>query len=214
MKRLLSRIREPFASLSHLAGAILAAVLVTALLLGARSTEAAIGFGAFLVGAIAMFGASAAYHGGAAHKAYLQRLDHAAIYLMIAGSYVPVCLLALAGAVKWTVLGLQLGLAGTGATLSLVFRKVPEAVRMVLYILMGWMALPFLGAIARGSSPSVVAWMVAGGIAYTVGAVVYATERPKLWPGRFGSHDLWHVFVLGGAGCHLGMMHALSSATG
>ena len=100
-------------------------------------------------------------------------------------------------------------LATLGGAYSLLRAKTPEALRMVLYIVQGWMALPLLGTIARGSSPTVVAWIVAGGLVYTFGAVIYATERPRLWPGRFGSHDLWHLFVLGGTACHLMMMRAL-----
>ena len=168
-----------------------------------------IGFAVFGICAAGLYAASAIYHGASEDRRYLQRFDHAAIYFMIAGSYVPVSLLALGGTARWSVLSLQFGLATLGAAYSLLRAKTPEALRMVLYIVQGWMALPLLGTIARGSSPAVVAWIVAGGLVYTFGAVIYATERPRLWPGRFGSHDLWHLFVIGGTGCHLMMMRAL-----
>ncbi len=206
------RLREPFSALSHAAGVPLALLAVGGLVLSARSTPAVVGLLVFGACALALYGASAAYHAageGAAGHLWLQRLDHAAIYFMIAGTYVPVALVALHGAARWAVLGAQFALATLGAAYSLLSPRTPEALRMALYLLMGWMALPLLGTIARGSSREVVLWIAAGGLTYTVGAVVYATERPRLWPGRFGSHDLWHLFVLGGTGCHLMMMRAL-----
>lgn len=204
------KFREPFSALSHAVGGLLVLAAVIALVVTAMNRPMAMaGFAVFGICALALYAASATYHAASEDRRFLQRLDHAAIYFMIAGSYVPVSLLALHGSARWTVLGLQFGLATIGATYSLVRAKTPEALRMVLYIVQGWMALPLLGTIARGSSSTVVAWIVAGGLVYTLGAVVYATERPRLWPGRFGSHDLWHLFVLGGTGCHLMMMRSL-----
>ena len=204
------RPQEPFNALSHALGAVLIAPAVAALIaLAPKTWPAIVGLLAFGVCALALYTASAIYHAAGEGRPFLQRLDHAAIYFMIAGSYLPVALLALAGALRWWVLGLQLGMATLGAGYSLLKAKTPEALRMTLYILMGWMALPLLGPIARGSSPAVVAWIAAGGLTYTFGAVVYATGRPRLWPGRFGSHELWHLFVLGGTACHLMMMRAL-----
>ena len=204
------KLREPFSALSHAAGGLLVLAAVIALIVTTGDQPVAIaGFLVFGLCGLGLYAASAVYHGASEDKRFLQRLDHAAIYFMIAGSYVPVALLALPPATRWTVLGVQFGLATLGGAYSLLRAKTPEALRMVLYIVQGWMALPLLGTIARGSSPTVVAWIVAGGLTYTFGAIIYATERPRLWPGRFGSHDLWHLFVLGGTACHLMMMRAL-----
>lgn len=204
------KLREPFSALSHAVGALLVLVAVAALVaISPGRPDAIVGFLVFGLCAVGLYAASATYHAASEDRRYLQRLDHAAIYFMIAGSYVPVALVALDGSIRWTVLGLQFGLATLGAAYSLLRAKTPEALRMVLYIVQGWMALPLLGTIARGSSSAVVGWIIAGGLVYTFGAVIYATERPRLWPGRFGSHDLWHLFVLGGTGCHLMMMRSL-----
>ncbi len=204
------RPREPFNALSHAAGGLLVLIGVAALVSIASDRPAAIvGFLIFGLCGLGLYAASAIYHAAREDKPFLQRLDHAAIYFMIAGTYVPVALLALNGTARWSVLGLQFGLATLGAAYSLFRAKTPEALRMTLYIVQGWMALPLLGTIARDSSQAVASWIVAGGLTYTLGAVVYATGRPRLWPGRFGSHELWHLFVIGGTACHLMMMRAL-----
>lgn len=204
------RLAEPFNALSHALGAILVIPAVAGLIAVAPKTLPAVGgLLAFGLCALTLYTASATYHAAGEARPFLQRLDHAAIYFMIAGSYLPVALLALDGPLRWWVLGLQLGMATLGAAFSLLRPKTPESLRMTLYILMGWMALPLLQAIARGSSHSVVLWIAAGGLTYTVGAVVYATGRPRLWPEYFGAHELWHLFVLGGTACHLMMMRAL-----
>ena len=101
---------------------------------------------------------------------------------------------------------------GKGILASLFWRRAPEWVRVVLYLLMGWLAVVAIGPLHRAMPPAAFAWLVVGGVLYTVGAVVYATDRPHLWPGKFSAHDLWHVFVLGGSGCHFAMMVRLAAA--
>jgi hemolysin III len=158
-----------------------------------------------------MFVSSALYHWLRLDHQWLQRMDHAAIYVMIAGSYTPVALLGLPGVAGWVVLGLQWGLALVGVAAAATRDKTPTPLRLTLYLVMGWMIVVLVPQVLAATSPATVAWMVAGGVSYTVGAIVYASKRPQLWPGKFGFHELWHVFVLGGAACHLVVMITLYS---
>lgn len=204
------RIREPFNAISHLAGAILIALGTVFLVLGNLPTPVAwISFIIFGAGAVFLFSSSAAYHWGSENKTWLQRLDHSAIYVMIAGTYTPISLLALPSPEKWIVLASQWALALTGVLVTVTRDKTPTWLRLTLYLVMGWMVVAFLSSLRSLAPVQTIAWLFAGGLAYTVGAVVYATKRPKLWPGKFSSHELWHLFVLGGAACHFMVMISL-----
>ena len=190
-------IREPFNAISHLVGAVVFGV--GALVLLAISGHPA--FFVYAVGAVGLFTCSTVYHWRKIGK-WPQRFDHAAIYAMIAGCYTPISLLALPTPHKWIVLGLQWSMAAIGIIVSLSRDKTPTWLRLVLYLGMGWMILPILGTALPGLGSAGVAWMVAGGLAYSLGVVVYASKRPNPWPGKFGHHEIWHLFVLAGAACH------------
>jgi hemolysin III len=133
-------------------------------------------------------------------------MDHAAIYCMIAGTYFPVAIFGIEGPLGIGVLVVQCLLCAIGVTTTIVMDKPPTWLRLVLYLAMGWMMLPFVGILVPKIGTVAVIWMFAGGLAYTVGTVVYASKRPKLWPGKFSFHELWHVFVLVGAVCHFMVM--------
>ncbi|MDI9635566.1 hemolysin III family protein [Kamptonema cortianum] len=194
------RIREPFNTFSHLAGAVLLLVGICWLLfLDPRSW---VGLTVFGVAGALMFGASAAYHWGDQRRQFLRRLDHAAIYLMIAGSYTPLCLYGMTQPAATWVLASQWTLASCGAVVSLSIDKTPTWFRLALYLAMGWMALPVIGAILPVAGTEPVAWMFIGGAFYTIGAVVYGIKKPDILPQQFGFHGLWHLFVLGGAASH------------
>jgi hemolysin III len=136
----------------------------------------------------------------------LQRLDHGAIYGLILGTYVPVCLVTLRGGWGWTLLGLETGLASFGVVASIFWKRAPDWLRVTLYIVMGWLALIAMGPLRTALPPSAIAWLVGGGVIYSVGTVIYALDRPHLWPGKFSAHDLWHLFVMGGSACHFVLM--------
>lgn len=156
-------------------------------------------FGASLV---ALYTASALYHGVRREAPWLQRFDHMAIYLLIAGSYAPMALTALRGPWGDGLLAAQGLLAAIGIGANLGLGGGPKWLRLVLYLVMGWMALAAIGPMRATFPPGALDWLLAGGIAYTVGCVVYAVKRPRLWPAVFGSHELWHLFVLAGSACH------------
>lgn len=209
------RIREPFNAVSHLVGAILAVVGLSYLLYAGRTDPRALaGFSIYGALTTLLFAASAAYHWSHRGGKWLQRLDHAAIYLMIAGTYTPVCLLGLEGKAGTIVLALQWTLAAVGAIVTFTMTKPPTWLRLVLYLAMGWMVLPLIGILSQRVSGAGLAWTIAGGLAYTLGTIVYASKRPNPWPGRFGSHEIWHLFVLAGGICHFALMVCLARLVG
>jgi len=201
------KIREPFNAISHLLGAVFALV-GTAYLILSRELIGLPVLALFIFGlsAILMFGASSLYHWTPEVFLPLRKFDHSSIYIMIAGSYTPMCLIAFTGPVRWVVLGLEWTLAAIGIAAAMSMEKPPTWLRLTLYLVMGWMILPILGLVNKDLPSQALAWMVAGGFFYTIGSVIYAVKKPDLWPGRFGFHELWHLFVLGGFGCHFAMM--------
>jgi hemolysin III len=129
------------------------------------------------------------------------RMDHCAIYVLIAGTYTPVCLLVLNKTIGIPMLIAQYTLAAIGILLIHTCRSAPHFIRVTLYLLMGWMIVLDLGHLRMLMPPEGIAWIIAGGVTYTIGCIVFAIDKPHLWPGRFSAHDLWHVFVLAASAC-------------
>ncbi|MBV9850879.1 MAG: hemolysin III family protein [Armatimonadetes bacterium] len=203
-------LREPFCGISHGVGAAFSvAGLMLLLVLSKGHPWHVVSFAIYGVSLILLYTASALYHSLAVPERIadrLMRLDHCAIYLLIAGTYTPVCLLVLRGAWGWSIFGVEWGLALTGILATLLWRTAPDWFRVVLYVLMGWLIVIAFGPL-RAALPAPAFWgIVAGGLTYSVGTIIFATDRPHLWPGRFSAHDLWHLFVLGGSACHFAVM--------
>ncbi len=136
----------------------------------------------------------------------LQRLDHAMIYVLIAGTYTPVCLILLRGAWGWSLFGVEAALAAVGVSFSIFWNRVPDWLRVVLYLSMGWLIVVAFAPLRHVLTPSVCGWMIAGGVTYSIGTIIFAADRPHLIPGKFHAHDLWHCFVLAGSVCHFLMI--------
>ncbi len=152
-----------------------------------------------------MFASSALYHLLHAPDhiiVWLKRLDHMAIFLLIAGSYTPFCLIPLHGPVGWGLFSAVWALALAGVFLKLFWLSAPRWLSTVVYVSMGWLIVfaiePAIDTIPAGA----LWWLLYGGLAYTVGAIVYATKKPDPWPRWFGFHEIWHLFVMAGAFCH------------
>ena len=204
--KLLRAIKEPFCGLSHALGVVLSVAALVALLWLADgrlwNTTAAAIYGATLV---ALYAASALYHSlrvSPRAEVWLQRLDHSAIFLLIAGSYTPICLLALRGERGWILLAAVWSLALIGIAGGLLWKTMPDWLRVTLYVIMGWLVLGALAPLREGLSSAGLAWLVIGGAVYSVGTLIFALDKPHLWPGKFSAHDLWHLFVIGGSICH------------
>ena len=197
-----SRLKDPFSAVSHYLGAGLAVVGLIHLGILTHSWPLAFWSTAFFgVTLVFQYLASGIYHTVPDTPDSLQKIDHAAIYILILGTYTPVCLLALPKIWGYTLLGIQLILALIGLVFVFRFDSKPRWLRIVLCATMGWLVVvatkPLLAAF-----PIPFWWLLAGGVVYSIGTIIYGTQRPRLWPGKFGSHDLWHLFVIGGSLCH------------
>ena len=202
------RLREPASGLSHLAGALAGAlglVLLIRLALAHGGPRHVVSFAIFGGTMVATYLASAVYHLADVSPAGIRRLrrcDHAAIYLFIAGSYTPFCLVPLHGWVGWTMLVAIWTMALAGVIMKLFWLEAPRWAVVGPYLVMGWMALLCIVPLARALPPAGMAWVIAEGLAYSVGAIIYATKRPDPFPGVFGFHEIWHLFVIAGSFCH------------
>lgn len=203
------RIREPVNALSHLAGLILAAIGTVILLRMARGAWETAAFAIYGCSLIVLYAASTLYHAVTLppHRLRPYRtLDHIAIYFLIAGTYTPVALLTLHGAVGWALLAAAWGVAAAGIPFKIWFLDAPPWISTGMYLAMGYMALGAAVPLAASVSLWGLWWLAAGGVAYTVGAIIFTRGRPDPFPGVFGHHEIWHVLVLVGSGCHFGFM--------
>ncbi len=189
----------------HLA-ALIAAMVGTAVMLlianGARARVGAAVFGASLIGA---YGTSTVYHRGGwtgRRLSVIRRLDHAMIFFLIAGTYTPFCLLALHGRWGTAILSLAVAIAMLGAAMRLAWLDSPRWLSVPLYVANGWVAVVAIPQILQALSPPALCLLFGGGVAYTLGALAYATKRPDPWPRVFGYHEVFHSFTVMGSTMH------------
>ena len=193
---------EKFNTYTHLAGALLAlAGGIVLVVLGALSGDMwkVISFSIYGATLVLLYSFSTLYH-NAAHgklKVFLRKLDHNAIYLLIAGSYTPFTLVSLHGPWGWSLFGVVWGLALLGIFQEIWLKKETRRVSLVIYILMGWVALVAVVPLVAALSWAGFAWLAAGGLAYTVGIIFFVNdEKFTHW------HGFWHLFVLAGSALH------------
>ncbi len=207
-RRMRKKLREPVNGLIHVTGALLALVGLIVLLATAASAgrvDQLVAFGIFGFSLIALYLASSLYHLlplSPAGVARLRKLDHVAIFVLIAGTYTPFCLLALEGGWKWGLLALVWSLALAGVSLKLFWMDAPRWLSVALYLGMGWVAVIAAPKLLLVVPAGGMAWVLAGGLTYSAGALVYGLKRPNPVPGIFGFHELWHLFVVAGSACH------------
>ena len=203
---MLKKLREPVNSLTHWAGALLALAGLAALLIVGWSTPAKIVsllvYGLSLIG---MFSASATYHMVRAKDRVLlilRKIDHSAIFLLIAGTYTPFCINAFDGFWKWGMLGIIWSLAAIGIIVKVFYIKAPRWLNAGIYVVMGWLCVGASGQMLATLPAWVFTWLLVGGVIYTLGAVVYSTKIFNFKPGVFGFHEVWHIFVMLAAAAH------------
>ena len=200
-------LREPFSGLSHLVGALLTFGAIGFMVTNAPQNmfyTYLAGYLSFGFGMLFMFSSSAVYHLAEVAKATtikLKRIDHIAIYFMIAATYTPYCLIGLSEGSRWPILGLVWFLAIAGVLKKILWLHAPRWLSTVLYLCLGWLSLLIYPELKQNINQMAITWLIAGGITYSLGAVVYGLKWPNLSK-RFGFHELWHLFVLGGAACH------------
>lgn len=198
-------LEEKLNAWSHGLGIGLGIAALVLMLLGVDQTNP---FGLFSVivyglSIILLFLASTCYHAvkDRKRKHYFRVADHISIYLLIAGTYTPVLLIAIPNSLGWTLFWVVWGIAAFGLILKLFFTGRFDNLSTFLYLAMGWLALIPYSELTAALDSAAMVWLIAGGISYTVGVLFYAIERIPY------NHFIWHLFVLGGASCHFFMVY-------
>lgn len=210
-------IKDPGSAITHFIGMLMAIFAAFPLLIKAAHEPERIyliSLTIYAVSLILLYAASTIYHTfDLSEKAntLLKKIDHMMIFVLIAGSYTPICLLVLEQKIGLMLLTLIWGIALIGILIKAFWVYCPKWVSSILYIGMGWTCVIAFGQILNGLSSMEFGWLLAGGIIYTIGGVIYALKLPifnKLHK-NFGSHEIFHLFVMGGSACHFVVMYSL-----
>jgi hemolysin III len=189
----------------HLGALVVSVPAVVALVAAAESRHASIAAAVYGATLAAVFLVSSAYHRLARSprsQVFLRRADHATIYLLIAGSYTPIAVVAIGGPAGWALVATAWSVAALGVLLKVVWFHRTSTAGGALYVGMGWMIVAAAPTLVRHVSRAELVLLAAGGLLYTGGAVVLARRRPNPWPRVFGYHEVWHTFVILAAACH------------
>lgn len=198
--------REWFSFYTHFVGALVALGGLLLLVDRARGPLETVAFVVYGVTLVAMFASSTLHHVAHREAGLFRALDQIAIYLFIAGTYTPLCLLTVPAVWGVPMLVLVWVLAAGGIALKLFVPQTPRWVTAGIYLGLGWMSLAGAVPIAQHWTPGRIALLVGGGVVYSVGAAVYARKRPDPWPDAVGYHGLWHVFVLAASALHFALV--------
>lgn len=205
-------IREPGSALTHFIACLMAAVAASPLIMKAQTGMTTAAVAIFAVSMILLYGASTLYHSVNVTGKVLsvfRKIDHMMIFVLIAGSYTPVCLIALGGSTGYSLLALVWGIAIAGMFVNVLWITCPKWVSSIIYIAMGWLCLLVFGTLWNTLPHAAFGWLLAGGIIYTIGGVIYALKLPvfNALHKNFGSHEIFHLFVMGGSICHFIFMY-------
>jgi hemolysin III len=209
------RIKDPGSAITHFIGSLMAVFAATPLLIKAAAKPSPIhmlSLGVFILSMILLYVASTLYHTfniSIKVNRRLRKFDHMMIYVLIAGTYTPICLIALGGTSGLLLLLFIWSLAIIGILVTGFWIKCPKWFSSVVYIAMGWACVLAFTQLINSLSAAAFAWLLAGGVIYTIGGVIYACKFP-IFNGKhkyFGSHEIFHLFVLGGSLCHFILMY-------
>ncbi|WP_075717400.1 PAQR family membrane homeostasis protein TrhA [Roseburia sp. 499] len=209
------KLKEPGSSITHFIGMLMALFAATPLLIRASTNPDkvhVISLAIFIISMVLLYAASATYHAldlSEHTNRILRKLDHMMIFVLIAGSYTPVCVIVLGGKLGYTLLALVWGIALVGILIKGFWITCPKWFSSVLYIAMGWVCVLAFTQIINSLSAQAFGWLLAGGIIYTIGGVIYALKLPifNAKHKNFGSHEIFHLFVMGGSICHFIVMY-------
>lgn len=208
-------IREPGSAITHFIGMMLAIFASIPLLIKASlfSTRTGlIAMAVFMTSMILLYAASTLYHSvnfsGKKLKLF-KKLDHMMIFVLIAGSYTPVCLLVLEPRDGYRLLVTVWAAAALGMLFKLVWVTCPKYISSIIYVAMGWACLSVFGELLHTLSPAAFLWLLLGGLLYTAGSIIYALKLPRFNARHknFGTHEIFHLFVMGGSICHFICMY-------
>ena len=207
------KLRDPVNGLTHCIGAILSVLGLIVLICKSMNPAKPlhlVTFSIFGGSLILLYTISTLYHWLPFSEKGIQRLrrmDHMMIFILIAATYTPICLVALKGVWGWSIFGSVWGLAVLGIFLKIFWLQAPRWFSTTVYVLMGWVAivgvLPLIKALGLGG----FLWILIGGLFYTCGAVIYALKKPNPWPRYFGFHEIFHLFVMLGSLSHFWLMY-------
>lgn len=215
---ILSYIKDPGSAITHFIAMLLALFALPPLVIKATNgmNHAHTGsFVIFIITMILLYGASTTYHSfnlSESKNELLKKLDHCMIFIMIAGSYTPVCTIVLEKPIGTILLSIVWGIAIAGILLKLCFIHCPKWISSVIYIAMGWTCVLAFQPIYYGLTTLQFGFLLAGGIIYTIGGIIYALKLP-IFNNRhknFGSHEIFHLFVMAGSVCHFLLMYDLA----
>ena len=205
------KLKDPGSAITHFIALVACMLMTSPLLVKVAMVGADVfeifSYSVFMASAVLLYGASTAYHTfdiSAKVNAILKKLDHMMICVLIAGTYTPICLTALAGRKGYTLLAIVWGLAILGIVFKFFWVNCPKWVSSIIYIVMGWSCVYAMPQIVDTLPLGGFLWLLAGGILYTVGGIIYALKL-KAFDERFknfGSHEIFHLFVMGGTACH------------
>lgn len=202
------KIKDPVSGFTHLAGALLSiAGLVVLVCFAAIKATAwhVVSFSIFGASLILLYTASSLYHllpVSDKATAVLRRIDHMMIFVLIAGTYTPVCLVPLRGAWGWSIFGVIWGTAIAGIFLKAFWMNAPRWLSTAFYLIMGWLVVIAFWPLINAVPAAGIVWLLAGGLMYTVGGVIYGAKWPKIESKLFGFHEIFHLFVMAGSICH------------
>ncbi|RLA24094.1 MAG: hemolysin D [Gammaproteobacteria bacterium] len=201
-----SPLEERINVLSHALGFVLSIFALALLVTYANrygSLLHVLSFAVFGVSLVVLYAASTLYHSttNPARRVRFRILDHAAIYILIAGTYTPIMLVILSGSLGWLMFGITWGFAAIGIVLKLFFTGKYSHASTAMYVFMGWLIVFAIKPLINNFSADGLWWLLAGGLAYTVGAVIYSIKKIKF------HHAIFHVFVLAGSACHFVMVY-------
>ena len=211
-----THIKDPGSAITHFIGMLMAIFAAVPLIIKAAHEPDRIyvvSIVIYAVSLILLYAASTTYHTfdrSEKVNTILKKIDHMMISVLIAGSYTPICLLVLKGRLGATLLAIVWGIAIVGILIKAFWVYCPKWVSSVLYIGMGWTCVLAFTQLLNSLSPAAFGWLLAGGIIYTIGGVIYALKLPifNMKHQYFGSHEIFHLFVMGGSACHFIVMYA------
>lgn len=207
--------KDPGSAITHFIGWLMALFAAVPLILRACTAPDmihVISLSIFIVSMLLLYAASTLYHSLDINEKVNKRLkkfDHMMISILIAGTYTPVCLIAIRGTIGYTLLAIVWGIAIFGIILKALWVDCPKWVSSLLYIGMGWTCVLAFTQILNSLSREAFMWLLTGGIIYTIGGIIYALKLP-IFNSRhenFGSHEIFHLFVMGGSFCHFVLMY-------
>ena len=215
LKRGITKVKDPGSALTHFIAMILAIIAAIPLLSKAGHDSGHMHISAlaiFILSMIGLYAASTIYHTldiSPKINKLLRKIDHMMIFILIAGTYTPVCMIVLGDKTGWTMLTLVWGIAIVGILIHALWITCPKWFSSLIYIAMGWVCILAITKILSSMPRAGFMWLLAGGIIYTVGGIIYAMKLPFFNSRHryFGSHEIFHLFVMGGSLCHYVMMY-------